>query len=62
MSKKELLDALLKSRKGVLKTSDAVEAGVSKSYFIEYVRNAKLEKASQGIYIATDSILCHSCE
>lgn len=55
MSKKELLDALLKANKGVLKTSDAVEAGISKPYFLEYVRNAKLEKASQGIYIATDA-------
>jgi len=55
MSKKELLDALHKSSKGILKTSDAVEESVSKSYFLEYVRNAKLEKASQGIYIESDA-------
>ena len=55
MSKKELLDALLKANNGILKTADAVDAGISKSYFLEYVRNAKLEKASQGIYIATEA-------
>jgi len=55
MSKKELLDTLLKENNGILKTTDAVDAGISKSYFSEYVRNAKLEKASQGIYIASDA-------
>lgn len=55
MSKKELLDSLLKSNKGILKTSDATEAGVSKSYFLEYVRNVKLEKVSQGLYIVADA-------
>lgn len=55
MSKKELLDTLLKANNGILKTTDAIDAGISKSYFSEYVRNTKLEKASQGIYIATDA-------
>lgn len=55
MIKKELLDSLLKVNKGILKTSDAVKAGVSKPYFLEYLRNTKLEKVSQGIYIAADA-------
>ena len=55
MSKKELLDELLKTKKGILKTSEVVKAGVSKPYFLEYVRNTKLEKVSQGIYIAKDA-------
>ena len=54
MSKRALLDTLLAKHKGVLRTSDAVGAGVSRSYFLEYVRATGLEKIAHGIYTAQD--------
>jgi len=57
MLKSELLDYLLEEKKGILKTSDAINAGVSKSYFLSYVKSAKLEKVAHGIYMAPNTWL-----
>jgi len=57
MSKIKLLDSLLKEKNGILKTSDVIKAGVSKPYFLNYVKNANLEKVAHGIYIAQNTWL-----
>ena len=44
MSKFVILDTLLKENQGFLKTSDAVQAGISRAYFGEYVRTRGLER------------------
>lgn len=41
---------------GILKTADALAAGVTKSRFYQFVKQAGLEKAAHGIYIAADSL------
>ena len=43
----ETLDDLLHERNGILRTSDALARGITKSQFYEYVNSAKLEKAAQ---------------
>jgi hypothetical protein len=55
MSKLEMLDNLLKERNGFIKTSDAVHAGVSKTYFLEYVKKRGLERAAHGLYMSPDA-------
>ena len=55
MSKFETLDLLLHDKKGFIKTSDAVRAGVSKTYFGEYVRERGLERAAHGLYMSRDA-------
>ena len=50
----ETLDDLLHERNGILRTSDALARGITKSQFYEYVNSAKLEKAAHGIYVSAD--------
>ena len=55
VSKFETLDALLLKNNGYIKTSDAVRAGVSKTYFGEYVSARGLEHAAHGLYMSQDA-------
>lgn len=55
MSKIEILDFLLKNNKGFLKTSEVVGAGISKTYFGEYVRRRGLERVAHGLYMSQDA-------
>ena len=57
MLKSELLDSLLKENNGILKMSDAIQAGISKPYFLSYAKKHNLEKVAQGIYVAPDAWL-----
>ena len=52
----EALDDLLHERNGILRTSDALARGITKSQFYEYVNSAKLEKAAHGIYVSADML------
>lgn len=54
MNKKEKLDNLLYEKNGILQTDDAIRAGVSKTYFLEYVKKNNLERVSKGIYLSPD--------
>lgn len=54
MNKKEKLDNLLYEKNGILQTDDVIRAGVSKTYFLEYVKKNNLERVSKGIYLSPD--------
>ena len=54
MSKFENLDFLLQENNGFIKTLDAVRAGVSRSYFGEYVKTRGLERVAHGLYMSQD--------
>lgn len=54
MNKKEKLDDMLYKKNGILQTSDVVEAGISKTYFMEYAKKAELERVAKGIYLSPD--------
>lgn len=47
-----ILETLLTSNNGVLKTSDAVAAGISKDTLYRFIKTQGLEKAAHGIYIS----------
>ena len=51
----EKLDLLLQENKGVIRTSDAVTAGVSRVSFYEYVKERELEKVFQGTFVSKDA-------
>ena len=53
--KKQMLIELSKQNNGILKTSDAVKLGISKPYFLDYVRNNGYRMLSRGVYLAPDS-------
>lgn len=55
MSKKEILNNMLYQKNGVLLTSDVIEAGISKTYFMEYVKRMDLERVTKGIYLSPDA-------
>lgn len=55
MGKFELLDTLLYENNGFLKTSDATEAGISRAYLGEYVRDRDLTRVAQGLYMSEDA-------
>ncbi len=53
--KKQMLIELSKHNNGILKTSDAVKLGITKPYFLDYVRNNGYKMLSRGVYLAPDS-------
>ena len=53
--KTEMLDSLLRKNNGFIKTADAVNAGVSKAYFGEYIKKRRLERAAHGLYMSQDA-------
>ena len=55
MSKFETLDFLLEENNGYIITADVVRAGVSKTYFGEYVKDRGLERAAHGLYMSQDA-------
>jgi len=55
MSKFVSLDLLLQDNKGFIKTSEAASAGVSRSYFGEYIKARELERVAHGVYISRDA-------
>jgi predicted transcriptional regulator of viral defense system len=55
MTKIELLDTLLHENNGYLRTSEVIAVGVSKTYFLEYVRTYELERVAQGLYMSQDA-------
>lgn len=57
MSKKEVLDEMLDQNGGVLITREVVCAGISKTYFMDYVKEKNLERVAMGIYLSQDAWL-----
>lgn len=57
MSKKEILDKMLNQNGGVLTTKEVIYAGISKTYFMDYVKEKNLERVAMGIYLDQDAWL-----
>lgn len=55
MKKKEKLDYMLYQKNGILLTVDVVEAGISRTYLMEYAKMMGLERVSKGIYLSPDT-------
>ena len=52
MGKRIILDQLLEENHGYLMTSQAVEKGISRTAFSQYVNEEGLEKVARGIYMS----------
>lgn len=55
MTKFEKLDELIEIHNGIIRTSQAVEAGIVKPTFYLYVREKGLERMAHGIYVSPDA-------
>ena len=51
----ETMELLQKEKDGMLQLTDALNQGISKPMFYEYVRERQLEKVAPGIYISEDA-------
>lgn len=54
MSQFETLDLLFQQQGGTVRTAQAIEAGVSKPTFYDYVKARGMEKVAHGIYASPD--------
>lgn len=55
MSQFEQLDHMLADQDGMLRTAQAVAAGISKPIFYQFVQARGLEQAAHGIYLSKDA-------
>lgn len=55
MSKFNLLDRLVDKNKGYIRTSEARENGISRSYFLEYIEERGLSRVAHGLYMTEDT-------
>ncbi len=55
MDKFKQIDELLQQNSGIIRTSQVIEANISKPSFYTYVQTHKLERAAHGVYISSDS-------
>ena len=55
MTRYEQLDQLLAEHKGMIQTSQVVEAGISKPIFYDFVKEKRLQQVSHGVYVSEDT-------
>ena len=55
MSQFQQLDQLMERQDGMLRTGEALAAGISKPVFYQFVRSRGLEQAAHGIYLSKDA-------
>ncbi|MGN1111908.1 MAG: abortive phage infection protein [Acutalibacteraceae bacterium] len=53
--KSNIIEEISNKNNGILRTRDVVSAGISKSYFLEYVKANNYRKLARGIYISSDA-------
>ena len=54
MTQYEQLDRMLDNQDGMLRTAQAVSAGISKPVFYDYVQARELQRVAPGIYLSGD--------
>lgn len=55
MRKIDLLEKISNENRGILKLKDAVNAGISKTFFFEFVKKMGYEQVARGIYLSPDA-------
>jgi predicted transcriptional regulator of viral defense system len=57
LDKRQQIERLLAERKGIIKLSEVVDAGISKQYFGQYASEESLERVARGIYATAQAWL-----
>lgn len=55
MQKKQLIVKILEENNGILRLEDALLAGISKTYVLDFVKKNNYEQAARGIYLSPDA-------
>ena len=57
MTQYEQMDLLLEQNKGMIRTAQILDLGITKTVFYRYAKERELEQVAHGIYILTDAWL-----
>ncbi len=55
MQKSELIKKILNENNGILRLEDAMHAGISKTYVLDFIKKNNYEQAARGIYLSPDA-------
>ena len=55
MKKSELLENILEENNGILRLEDALLAGISKTYALDFIKKNNYEQVARGIYLSPDA-------
>lgn len=55
MQKSELIEKIIEENNGILRLEDALHAGVSKTYVLDFIKKNNYEQAARGIYLSSDA-------
>jgi len=55
MTKYDTLDSLMEKNKGFIRTAEVEASGISRTYFGQYIKERKLERAAHGLYMSQDA-------
>lgn len=55
VNKKEIIEAKLLQKQGIIQIADIVAEGISKQYAIKYLQDRHYERVAKGIYLAPDA-------
>jgi hypothetical protein len=55
LNKFETLDIILQNNKGFIRTAESKINGISRTYFSQYVKERRLERAAHGLYMSHDA-------
>lgn len=55
MRKSELIEKVLEENNGILRLEDALLAGISKTYVLDFIKKHDFEQAARGIYLSPDA-------
>ncbi|OUP85667.1 abortive phage infection protein [Lachnoclostridium sp. An169] len=55
MQKSELIEKILEENNGILRLEDALLAGISKTYTLDFIKKNNYEQVARGIYLSPDA-------
>ena len=55
MQKSELIEKILEENNGILRLEDALLAGISKTYALDFIKKSNYEQVARGIYLSPDA-------
>lgn len=55
MAQVEKIDELINKQNGIIRTSQVVDAGISKKNFYSYIKERELKQAAHGIYVSKEA-------
>ena len=55
MTKQEMIENISNENNGIVRLAEATEAGISRQYCLEYLKNKGYEKLARGIYLSPDA-------